>query len=312
MGGLHGHYNTSGNDTLTAHAGHDRLYGGKGDDTFVFVMSDYDGSFDYFSGGSGNDTLQIVVTQAELETLALNLGLDAGSSLATVQAELAYQELTHSFFGYDWWGNTLGVNLLTHSIETVVIVMAEEETCVITIEAVPDISGEVVSEGGNSLDCTVTYTADDTINSNNIVTGSGDDTITLTSDDIIGNTIDVGDGADIIIIAASQRYEDNNIYLGDGDGDMDTLVIHDANMGTGEGSNNIYNFETGLDKVDLSMVEIPSFPMTTDLAIDVFLDGADTKVVFFSNNTFPEAINTLVFKGVNDLNIVDNDFFLPT
>ena len=70
----------SGNDVLDGGAGFDRVYGQWGDDVLVFDSSDADGGRnDYYSGGSGTDTL------------VLNLSADEFASQAVADDFAAYQ-----------------------------------------------------------------------------------------------------------------------------------------------------------------------------------------------------------------------------
>jgi Ca2+-binding RTX toxin-like protein len=52
-----------GNDTINAGAGSDTVYAGDGDDLFIHNVTENTGSKDFYDGGNGSDTLQLVVTQ---------------------------------------------------------------------------------------------------------------------------------------------------------------------------------------------------------------------------------------------------------
>lgn len=61
----------SGSDTIDAGSGSDVVYGGSGRDTFIHNVSDNVGSRDYYSGGRGKDTLELVLTQAQANDTTL-------------------------------------------------------------------------------------------------------------------------------------------------------------------------------------------------------------------------------------------------
>ena len=67
-----------GSDTIQAGAGSDLAFGGNGADLFVHVVADSDPwDEDYYDGGRGPDTLQLVLTQSEHEALRLTGEIDA-------------------------------------------------------------------------------------------------------------------------------------------------------------------------------------------------------------------------------------------
>jgi Bacterial Ig domain/Cadherin-like domain/RTX calcium-binding nonapeptide repeat (4 copies) len=69
----------SGNDTLDGGSGSDIVLAGSGNDTLNYTVSENKGSFDYYDGGSGFDTLQLTLTSAEL--LLAQKDIDAFNAL---------------------------------------------------------------------------------------------------------------------------------------------------------------------------------------------------------------------------------------
>lgn len=61
----------AGNDILDGGAGNDIVNGDAGDDLGVYVLSENAGSTDVYDGGSGRDTLQLVMTRAQWQTPAV-------------------------------------------------------------------------------------------------------------------------------------------------------------------------------------------------------------------------------------------------
>ena len=61
----------SGNDVLDGGAGNDIVSGDSGDDLLIYNMSENTGSTDTYDGGSGHDTLQLVLTRAEWQSPAV-------------------------------------------------------------------------------------------------------------------------------------------------------------------------------------------------------------------------------------------------
>jgi VCBS repeat-containing protein len=61
----------SGNDVLDGGAGNDRVHGDAGDDLASYVLGENVGSADVYDGGSGIDTLQLVMTRAEWQSPAV-------------------------------------------------------------------------------------------------------------------------------------------------------------------------------------------------------------------------------------------------
>jgi len=101
---LHG---GSGNDILNGGQGRDYAYGHSGDDTFILTTSEETGSFNYYSGGSGVDTL------------ALNLTADEFASQATADDLAAF--LAHAASGSSSSFQFSTINLRVFSIENLTL-----------------------------------------------------------------------------------------------------------------------------------------------------------------------------------------------
>lgn len=83
-------YGGRGSDMLDGGAGNDRVFGGKGDDTVTYSVAENAdngdcGKGDFFDGGSGNDTLHLILTADEMADPAVK------ADLAAFEAFLAHQ-----------------------------------------------------------------------------------------------------------------------------------------------------------------------------------------------------------------------------
>lgn len=58
-------FGENGDDALDGGAGNDRVSGGRGDDTGIYRLAENTGYSNYYDGGTGNDTLRLVLTRAE-------------------------------------------------------------------------------------------------------------------------------------------------------------------------------------------------------------------------------------------------------
>jgi len=67
----------SGRDIINAGSGSDIVFGGKGRDHFVHVVSENVGARDYYSGGRGKDTLELVLTEDQASNSALMAEIQA-------------------------------------------------------------------------------------------------------------------------------------------------------------------------------------------------------------------------------------------
>ena len=86
----------NGNDTLDAGAGSDTVTAGNGDDVAIYVMSDNIGATDVYDGNNGNDTLRIVLTQAQLNSAAVQADLQAYQAFLD-----SHQNGTFQFTAFD-------------------------------------------------------------------------------------------------------------------------------------------------------------------------------------------------------------------
>jgi Ca2+-binding RTX toxin-like protein len=129
----------SGNDTLDGGSGGDTIDAGSGKDIVVHIASENIGSRDVYKGGSGTDTLRLVVTSAMRSSAAFQADLDA------FQAKLAQGSASHFFSS---------LNLQVSSFEQVEIVIepGANRPPTITSEA-------TASVAENAAPGTVLYTA---------------------------------------------------------------------------------------------------------------------------------------------------------
>jgi VCBS repeat-containing protein len=112
-------YGGSGNDTLDGGAGSDKIYGGSGNDVAIYSMSanlsaTTSGAevHDFYDGGSGHDTLQLVLTQDQYE-------------LTSVQDDLARFEafLLEQGCGHDRVFEFQSFDLKVHDFEALDVVV---------------------------------------------------------------------------------------------------------------------------------------------------------------------------------------------
>jgi polyhydroxyalkanoate synthesis regulator protein len=70
-------FGENGNDTLDGGEGNDRVSGGRGDDTGIYRLAENAAYSNYYDGGTGNDTLRLVLTQAEANSADILADIDA-------------------------------------------------------------------------------------------------------------------------------------------------------------------------------------------------------------------------------------------
>ena len=92
----------NGDDTLDGGSGSDLLGGGNGKDILIYRASENVNTFDIYDGGSGQDTLRLIVTQALASSSAFQ------AEIAQLRAKLAHGSTSFAF-------NT--INLVVTSIE---------------------------------------------------------------------------------------------------------------------------------------------------------------------------------------------------
>lgn len=212
-----------GDDTLNGGAGADLVLGGAGNDTGVFVYSQDPASGpDFYSGGSGSDTLRIELTAADWDNEEIrNSIMDYADALELESSPGIFGGLYHM----------AALNLTVSSFETLelyvdgelidpratdqpVIIDKSDSTSDETIEVTENSDTEITTGSGN--DSIIAGDGENMIDAgdgNNVVTtGSGDDTITTGEGD---DTITPGDGDDIVRAGSG----DDLIVAGSGGGD---------------------------------------------------------------------------------------------
>jgi VCBS repeat-containing protein len=85
----------NGDDTLDGGSGSDILGGGNGNDILIYRASENTGANDIYDGGSGEDKLRLIVTQA----MAASAKFQA--DIAALQAKLAHGSASYSFKSFD-------------------------------------------------------------------------------------------------------------------------------------------------------------------------------------------------------------------
>ncbi len=232
-----------GDDTINGGAGNDLIFGGKGDDIIdggegcdiiaagsgndlvIFDVDQNSGAQNYFSGGSGNDTLRLRLTQAQVNEM----------TAAGVFAAFANHVGSHSGFDFSTFGLSFAINLKVWRFEQI----------------------EVELTGSPGLFTSV----DDTVDFNTVVAGSytdgtqydgldGNDTVTLANDVaaaaaagyVVGTAFNAGAGDDTVNGGALDDIingDAGNDVLNGGTGvdvlnggdDDDRLILEDINVG---------------------------------------------------------------------------------
>ncbi|MEM7303205.1 MAG: calcium-binding protein [Pseudomonadota bacterium] len=188
-----------GDDTLNGGAGSDLIFAGKGDDTVIYNVEENGSAYNWFDGGKGLDTLQIRLTQDQLDEMTGAGVLDAFAQVAG----------TFQFFDFSRFGLSFDLNLKVTRIET--------------------LEFDIISSGPDSL-----FTANaDVVDFNTVVAGSyldgtqydglaGDDTVVLANSAaaaaaagfVVGTAFNAGDGNDTVTGGAL-----DNIINGDAGND---------------------------------------------------------------------------------------------
>ncbi|MDP3796761.1 MAG: cadherin-like domain-containing protein, partial [Polaromonas sp.] len=109
----------SGNDTLYGGEGNDTLNGDSGNDTLVYTLGENYGAIDVYIGGSGLDTVKIVLTSAEwTNTVVRQEILEYLQHLATVKTSATGEVSngTASDFTFDFGGTKLTVSMMENLV----------------------------------------------------------------------------------------------------------------------------------------------------------------------------------------------------
>ena len=215
----------SGDDTIDGGAGSDIISAGKGDDLVIFDVDENAGAQNYFSGGSGNDTLRLRLTQAQFNEM----------TAAGVFAAFASHVGSHTGFDFSTFGLSFPLNLKVWYFEQI----------------------EIELTGSPGL-----FTnGDDTVDFNTVVAGTyqdgtqydgldGNDTVTLADNAaaaaaagfVVGTAFNAGAGDDTVTGGALDDVingDAGNDVLNGGTGvdmlnggdDDDRLILEDINVG---------------------------------------------------------------------------------
>lgn len=280
-----------GNDFLDGGFGNDTLSGGRaGNDTFVGGLGD-----DTILGGKGNDVALFDVSLDGADTV--NLG--AGSDRVEVNgvAQFTYARLT---FDADEVGNGLatGSDGLAVRLQTQDPFSGQSTS----VESRFDDEGITFdSSSGTTFRVTDTQLINgNELNFNEVYLGSNRDNVFDLHGETINLYINGGDGDDRIIGGTGLSYlvggngDDflfglsSDSYLVGGDGADKFALLSNSNAMT------ILDFETGVDKIDLSALGVSenelstiSFDNTTRVLVDSGNDGSIEHYIDFVNTPAP-------------------------
>ncbi len=214
----------AGMDTVIGGAGNDRVYAGSGDDRAVYRLSDNLGATDLYHGGSGTDTLHLV--------LSLDQALDPA-----VQADLAAYA---SFLGSQPAGGSDDdddEDSATFKFTAFGLEARSFEALNVSVEGV--VPGNAVVQAGTPGNDTLIGTD----GSDMLMGGEGDDTLEggLDNDALIG-----GDGDDHL----EGGPGDDLLYPGDGEDLADGGDGNDLIVGGKGGGDDTYKGGRGIDTAD--------------------------------------------------------------
>ncbi|MDB5427912.1 MAG: hypothetical protein JWR43_1887, partial [Phenylobacterium sp.] len=94
----------AGLDTLDGGSGSDTVSGNSGDDVLIFRMSENVGSSDVYDGGSGKDVLQLNLTLAQWNSVAVQTDLAKYLTFLTVNTNVHTEEATNAIFQFTAFG----------------------------------------------------------------------------------------------------------------------------------------------------------------------------------------------------------------
>ena len=211
----------NGNDTLDGGAGSDIVLGGNGNDTLIYRASDNVNAEDLYDGGSGTDTLRLIVTQELANSAAFQ------NDIAKLQAKLAHGSASYSFSSID---------LVVTSIERLQIVIEAggNQPAVIGDPTVHDVTEDLAVTAAN-------LTASGTIAISDPDAGQASFQTTVTP---VGTTLGtlvlaangsytytVANSAVQYLGAADTKVEQFTIKSLDGTSKVVSFTIHGANDG---------------------------------------------------------------------------------
>lgn len=266
-----------GDDTIDGGEGCDIISAGKGNDTVIFDVDQNMGAQNYFSGGSGNDTLRLRLTQAQVDEM----------TAAGVFAAFASHVGSHGGFDFSSFGLSFAINLKVWYFEHLEV--------------------EVTSAPG-------LFTAsDDTVDFNAVVAGTypdgtqydglaGNDTVTLANTAaaataagyVVGTAFNAGSGGDTVTGGALDDVingEAGNDVLNGGTGmdvlnggaDDDRLILEDITNGDsvdgGDGTDTfVFAAQDGMNHalaVALTQVTVDGISISVTNVENYELSGAD-------------------------------------
>lgn len=275
-----------GDDTIDGGEGCDIISAGKGNDTVIFDVDENIGAQNYFSGGSGNDTLRLRLTQAQLDEMTA-----AGVFLA-FSAHVG----SHSGFDFSTFGLSFAIDLKVWYFEQLEVEVTSAPGLFTANDDMVDFNAVVAGTypngtqydalGGNDT-VTLANTAAAAAAAGYVVgtafnAGSGDDTVTGGAlDDIIngdaGNDIlNGGTGVDVLNGGADDdRLILEDITIGDsvdgGDG-TDTFVFAAAN-----GANHslaVAPTQITVDGTSISVTNVENYELSGADGDDAFVLGS--------------------------------------
>ncbi|MEM1198602.1 MAG: calcium-binding protein [Pseudomonadota bacterium] len=283
----------SGDDMIDGGEGCDIISAGKGDDLVIFDVDQNAGAQNYFSGGSGNDTLRLRLTQSQFNEM----------TAAGVFAAFASHVGSHSGFDFSTFGLSFPINLKVWYFEQIDI--------------------EITGSPG------LFTNGDDTVDFNSVVAGTyqdgtqydgldGNDTVTLadtaaaaaTAGFAVGTAFNAGAGDDTVNGGALDDIingDAGNDVLNGGTGvdvlnggdDDDRLILEDINVGDsvdgGDGNDTfVFAAANGSDhRIEVRPFEVEYDVTTTISVINVeayeltLADGNDVVLIstaFASND----------------------------
>ncbi|MDB5434671.1 MAG: hypothetical protein JWR47_928, partial [Phenylobacterium sp.] len=140
----------AGLDTLDGGSGSDTVSGNSGDDVLIFRMSENVGSSDVYDGGSGKDVLQLNLTLAQWNSVAVQTDLAKYLTFLTVNTNVHTEEATNAIFQFTAFG------LAVSKIETVQVIvdgvlLSAEDNPVLLVADSMGAGENTANAGGNIL-----------------------------------------------------------------------------------------------------------------------------------------------------------------
>lgn len=310
----------SGNDTIDGGEGCDIISAGRGDDLVIFDVDENAGAQNYFSGGSGNDTLRLRLTQSQFNEM----------TAAGVFAAFASHVGSHSGFDFASFGLSFPLNLKVWYFEQIDIEITgspglftngddsvdfntvvagtyqdgtqydgldgNDTVTLANTAAAAAAAGFVVGtafNAGAGNDTVNGGALDDIINGdagNDVLNGGtgvdvlngGDDDDRLILEDInVGDSVDGGDGNDTFVFAAANGM-DHNITASATQVQVDGTFISVTNVENYEFTGADGNdFIRGRDGNDIIRGEGGADQIEGDLGVDQLFGGAGNDILIF-------------------------------